>query len=234
MMSHLIQCPGSHGDVITVICVMKHRGLDCAGSLLRGVTDKHPLFQLSVSQSLFDLDLLYKRFDHLCDYPFSHVIRCWCGTIATSFPQVAQRDSHDLLPFFPRGCTFSVATTNACCPCHLVRVTSTLAVGRVVTFARRWLLMLLRCSTTHCDFPPNADDLFSVRACCLANVLPAPRFPSSRPDTASFRSCLLLPPGFLDSREGGICARSRALSSFIFPPFGLVVAFALWPQAACE
>ena len=29
-------------------------------------------------------------------FPFSHVIKCWCGTIATSFSQVAQRDSHDL------------------------------------------------------------------------------------------------------------------------------------------
>ena len=38
------------------------------------------------------------------------------------------------LPFFPPGCTFSVATTIACCPCHLVRVTSTLAVGKVAEF----------------------------------------------------------------------------------------------------
>ena len=70
-------------------------------------------------------------------YPFSHVLKCWCGTIATRFAQVAQGDCHDFLPFFPPGCTFSVATTIACCPCHLVRVTSTLAAGRVVTFARR-------------------------------------------------------------------------------------------------
>ena len=58
-------------------------------------------------------------------------------------------------------------------------------------------MQLLRRSITHCDFPSIADDLFPVRTCCLANVLPAPRFPSFRPDTASFRSCLLLPPGFL-------------------------------------
>ena len=35
------------------------------------------------------------------------------------------------LPFFPRGCTLSKAKTIACCPCHLVRVTSTSAVGKV-------------------------------------------------------------------------------------------------------
>ena len=39
--------------------------------------------------------------------------------------------------FFPRGFSFSVATTLECCPCHLVRVTSTLAVGRVETISRR-------------------------------------------------------------------------------------------------
>ena len=33
---------------------------------------------------------------------------------------------------------------------------------------------------------------------------------SSRLYTASFRSCLLLPPGFLDTREAGICAGSRS------------------------
>ena len=38
---------------------------------------------------------------------------------------------------FPRGFSFSVATTLECCPCHLVRVTSTLVVGRVETISRR-------------------------------------------------------------------------------------------------
>ena len=33
-------------------------------------------------------------------YPFSCVIRCWCGTIATRFSEVAQRDSHDFRRFF--------------------------------------------------------------------------------------------------------------------------------------
>ena len=42
--------------------------------------------------------------------------------------------------------------------------------------------------------------LFASACCC----------PSSWPDTASFRSCLLLPPGLLDTLEAGICARSFA------------------------
>ena len=150
------------------------------------------------------------------------------------FTSCSARQSRPL-PFFPRGCTFSMVTTIACCPCHLVRVTCTLAVGRVAKFARRWLPKLSCCSTTHCGFLPNADDLLFALSCCLANVLPAPRFPSSRPDTASFRSCLLLPPGFLGTREAGICARSRALSSFVSPRLFLhVMARAHWSQAAYE
>ena len=61
---------------------------------------------------------------------------------------------------------------------------------------------------------PNADDLLFALSCFLANVLPALRFPSSRPDTASFRSCLLLP------RETNICAGSRALSFFFSSSIG--------------
>ena len=38
--------------------------------------------------------------------------------------------------------------------------------------------------------------------------------PSFRPGTASFRSCLLLPPGFLYTLEAGNCARSRACCFF--------------------
>ena len=37
---------------------------------------------------------------------------------------------------------------------------------------------------------------------------------SFRPDTASNRSCLLLRPGFFDTREGGICVGSRACCFF--------------------
>ena len=78
------------------------------------------------------------------------------------------------------------------------------------------LLLPSRCSSTHCGLPPHTDDLLSVRFRCLAIVLPAPRFPSFRPDTVSFRSCLSLPPGFLSTREAGICAGSRACFPLLF------------------
>ena len=165
--------------------------------------------------SLIGIQFTYNRPSETF-FLFPEVLKCWCGTIATMFSQAPARDSQDLL-FFPRG--FSMVMTIACCPCHLVRVTSTLAVGKVAKIARRYLLMFSRCSTTHCDFPPNADDLLSIQSCCLANVLPAPRFPSSRPDTASFRSCLLLPPGFLGTREAGTCAGSRACFPSLSPRF---------------
>ena len=58
---------------------------------------------------------------------------------------------------------------------------------------------------------------FFYLSCCLPHALCARCFPSFRPDTASIRSCLLLPPGFLDTREAGICAGSRAWSSSLFP-----------------
>ena len=74
---------------------------------------------------------------------------------------------------------------------------------------------LLRCSSTHFGLPPNADDLVSVQFCCLAIVLPPPRFPSFRLGTAYFRYCLLLPPG--------------SWTSVL-----LVVARVWWPQGACE
>ena len=82
--------------------------------------------------------------------------------------------------------------------------------------ARRRFPLLLRCSSTHCGLPPNTDDLFFVLSCYLANVLPAPRFPSFRLDTASFRSCLSLPLGFLGTREAGIYAGSRSCFSLLF------------------
>ena len=128
-----------------------------------------------------------------------------------------------------------MATSIACCLSHLVRVALTLAVGRVANFARRWLPKRLRCPTTHCGFPPNVDDLLSVQSCCFANVLLAPRFPSFRPDTASFRSCLLLSSGFLGTREAGICTGSRACFSVLFLlDFSVPVDVCKVDQAAIE
>ena len=75
---------------------------------------------------------------------------------------------------------------------------------------------LSRCSLPHCNFPPNADDLLYVRSCSLANVLLASRFPSYRPDTASFRSCLLLPLGFLGTLEAGNLRRKPCVFPLLF------------------
>ena len=40
--------------------------------------------------------------------------------------------------------------------------------------------------------------------CCLVHASSARCLLSSRPGTASIRSCLLLPPGFFDTREAGV------------------------------
>ena len=138
------------------------------------------------------------------------------------FTSCSALQSRPLPFFFPPGCTFSVATTIACCPCHLVRVTSTSAVGKVRHLP----------GDSYCSFYVvhlRTVVFFQIRMisgfAVLAIVLPAPRFPSFRPDTASFRSCLSLPPGFLSTREAGICAGSRAcfslqfLLNFLFPLF---------------
>ena len=144
------------------------KGLDSVGSLWRSVSDEHPLFQKRVfkasSIGIYFTNILILS----VAFPFSGVIKCRCCTIATKFSQAAQQYSHDLCRFFPRGCTFSMVTTIACCPCHLVRVTSTFAVGRVAKFARRWLPMLLCCSTAHCGFSHMRMISFLL---CLA-VLP--------------------------------------------------------------
>ena len=66
-------------------------------------------------------------------------------------------------------------------------------------------------------FLQNAGALLFQLSCCLALALCARCFPSFRPDTASIRSCLLFLPGFLDTREAGIFAGSRAWSSSLFP-----------------
>ena len=55
---------------------------------------------------------------------------------------------------------------------------------------------------------------------CLAHALSSRCLWSSRPDTASIRSRLLLPPGFLDMREAGYCAGSRACFFFSVSSIG--------------
>ena len=163
MVSHFLQCLGSHGDVFTVTCVLLHEGLDSAGSFWRSVTDEHPLFQRkSVLQGLFGWDLLYKHFDLLCE--LSH-LSCWQVLVWQHSHQVFTSCSawlSRLLPYFPRCWTFSVTTTIWCCPFHLLCVTATFVVGIVAKFARRQLLQLSRCSISHCGLLPREYDLLNA------------------------------------------------------------------------
>ena len=72
LMSHLIQYPGYHWDMIPLRCV----------------ADEHPLFQVSVFQGLFDWDPLYERFVCLCglSYLFCFQVLVWhhCRQVFTS------------------------------------------------------------------------------------------------------------------------------------------------------
>ena len=69
-----------------------------------------------------------------------------------AFTSSYTRQSRPLL-FFPRGCIFSMVTTIVCCLCHLVRVTFTIAVGKVAKIARRCPPGLSRCCATHFGSP---------------------------------------------------------------------------------
>ena len=51
---------------------------------------------------------------------------------------------------------------------------------------------------------------FPLMCSCLPTRLSSRSSPSSWPDTASFRSCLFVPPGLFDTLEAGNCAGSRA------------------------
>ena len=128
----------------------------------RGPSDGLSLMKTHSSINVFfqgftDWDLLYKQLILCLAFPFlwSYQVLVWhhCHQVITSFSARQSRP----LPFFPLGCTFSMVTTIACCPCHLVRVTSTIAVGRVAQIAKRWLPKLLCYSTTHCGFSPKGE-----------------------------------------------------------------------------
>ena len=158
-------------------------------------------------------------------HPFSHVIKCWCGTIATRFSQVVQRDSHDL-PFFPPGCTFSVATTIACCPCH---------PARVGTFARRQLLKLLRFQLRTVIFRQMRmisflSSLAVLPTCYLLH--------DSR--LLGLTLCVYLLLSVVATGFPGHARLAFAQEAVRCPPLFflhlvlLVVALACWPPAACE
>ena len=120
------------------------------------------------------------------------------------------------VPFSTSDFHYSFWQSGANCQAMVAEVSDVTRL-RIVVFSQKRMLSFLLCL-----------DVF-------AHALSAPRFPSSRPDTASIRSCLLLPPGFLDTREAGICAGSRALSSFSFSSIVLhVMACSRWSRAASE
>ena len=70
----------------------------------------------------------------------------------------------------------------------------------------------------------------------VLTLLSARCFLSSWHDTAPFRSCLQLPPGFLDTREAGMFAGSRTCVLFLslLDWTLLVMTCARWFQAAYE
>ena len=84
--------------MIAVICFMKRKASIAFGPS-EGVTDEHPLFQYAFFKASSIGDYFTNTLILSVGYPFSHVIKCWCGTIATRFSQVAQRDSHDFCRF---------------------------------------------------------------------------------------------------------------------------------------
>ena len=127
------------------------------------------------------------------------------------FSQAPGRDSHDLCRFFPPRCTFSMVRTIACSLCHLVRVTFTIAVGKVAKIARWCPPGLSRCCATHLGSLQRVAALLIFLSCCLAHALSA--------RCSRLLGLTLLPAEFLDTREAGICAGSRAWFSFSFSSF---------------
>ena len=79
------------------------------------------------------------------------------------------RQSRPLL-FFPRGCIFSMVKTSVCCLRHLVRVTFTLAVGKVAKIGRWWPPGLSRCCASHFGSLRRVDPLLVFL--CFFVVLP--------------------------------------------------------------
>ena len=214
-MSQLIHCSRSLGDVITVIFAMGTLG---------------PALALSPSEevSLMSLRLgsiLRALWSSLCAIPSLMLSSAGVAPLLPGFHKLLSV-TVTTFAVFPSwmyllggddNCMLSVPS-QCVWPPHLL-----LAEWRNLPGDSCCSFYVVQLRTV--VFRQNADDLPSVQFWCLDSVLPAPWFPSSRPDTASFRSCLSLPPGFLDTREAGTCAGSRALSSFL-------VCFLIW-SCAC-
>ena len=91
-------------------------------SLMNTHSSKNAFFKASSNW-----DLIYKHFDPLCGLSLLRYHQGLVRFIAASFHKVLS-ETATTLAVFPRECTCSMVTTKACCPCHLVRVISTLAV----------------------------------------------------------------------------------------------------------
>ena len=121
--------------------------------------------------------------------------------------------------FFRRVNNFSIVTTVACCPFYSARATFATADGKVAKSARCSPVGPSRCFAT-CSWYQGRFTLTLCHFCAivLPTRLSARCLQSSRLDTASIRSCLLLPPGFLDTREAWHLRRkspSRNVSSSV-------------------
>ena len=144
---------------------------------------------------------------------FPGALKCCCGTIVTTFSQDSGRDSQDL-------CCFSLVDAPS-------RWRRQLHVVRAISYEWPSLLLLAKWRNLpgggHRAFTLLGSNFwFALKESCSPHfsvLLSCERvvysmFPSFRPDTASIRSSLSLPPGFLNTREAGTCAGSRAWSSF--------------------
>ena len=91
---------------------------------------------------------------------------------------------------------------DSCCSFYVVQL-------RIVVFFQKRMILIFLCL----DILPTCHLL--LKSCLLGLTL-------------RFRSCLSLPPGYLDTREAGTCAGSRACFSFSFSSiFLLLLIFAM-------
>ena len=162
--------------------------------------------------SLFGIQFIYNRLSETLFF-FLGAVKCWCGTIVITFSQDPWRDSQDIC-FFP-----SWLYLLDDCPCHLVRVTFTLATGKGAKIVRWCPLGLSHYLSPYFGFLWKGAALLN----CLSFVL----FTRCLLDVSSFLGLRLRPSARvcrchwdpLTLGRLGIDAGSRAWSS-PFPLFG--------------
>ena len=81
-----------------------------------------PFFYVSLLQGLSDWDLQRRPCSSLWAIPCLMLSSAGVAPLSPGFLKLL-RDTVTIFAVFPLGCTFRVATSIACCPCHLVRVT---------------------------------------------------------------------------------------------------------------